>query len=406
MTKSIFSKIRLYPLKLVFALGFISSGLWSCASYSTKYSKQNRNWQAASPAPSLKVAHTMYLVGDAGYDSPNNRAHVLQYLDKKLDSADRNSSIIFLGDNIYQLGMPPKEDSVMRETAEFRINSQLQTLEQFKGRPIFLPGNHDWWGWGVDGVRRQELYVQEKISGYRKIQKSNPDRYFLPQAGCPGPEVVPVTDKIVVLVVDSQWWLANWVKNEQEKDTCAVRTREQFETYFKKVAQKYRDKQLVVALHHPLYTHGPHGGNFTLKEHIFPLTEFNPKLYIPLPGLGSLIALYRGLIGTRQDVNNARYRKLRKALLAGLSQNPGTIFVSGHEHTLQLIQRNASWFVVSGSASKQSPVGMGKGSQFASSSMGYGTLTFYENGQIWVQFSDVGPDGDRATRIFQKKVKE
>ncbi len=386
-------------------LGLAQAGLWSCASYSTKYARQSRNWQVTSPDPSLKVAHTAFLVGDAGYDSPENRAHVLQYLNQKLDSADRNSSVIFLGDNIYQLGMPPKEDSVMRETAEFRINSQLETLEQFKGRPIFLPGNHDWWGWGVDGVRRQELHVQEKISGYRKIQKSNPERYFLPQAGCPGPEVVPLTDKVVVLVVDSQWWLANWVKNEQEKDSCSVHTREQFATYFREVAQKYRNKQLVVALHHPPYTHGPHGGNFTFKEHLFPLTELNPKLYIPLPGIGSLSALFRLAIGSRQDMNNGRYRKLRKALLAGVGDQPGSIFVSGHEHTLQYIQRRRQHFIVSGSASKQSPVGLGRGSHFATSSMGYSTLVFYENGQTWVQFWDVGPEGNKATLLFQEKVK-
>jgi hypothetical protein len=389
----------------IFQLVVLTNALSSCASYSTKYARSSRHWKATAPDSTQKVDHIMYLIGDAGYDSPNARAHVLQYLNKTLDGVGKNSSILFLGDNIYQLGMPPIEDTLARKTAEFRINSQLEPLEYFRGRPIFLPGNHDWWGWGVDGVRRQELYVQEKISSYRNVQKTNPEHYFLPQAGCPGPEVVELTDKIVVLVIDSQWWLANWVKNEEEKDTCAVKSRGEFAAYFKGVVQKYTSRQLIIALHHPPYTHGPHGGNFTFKEHIFPLTELNPRLYIPLPGIGSLSAFFRLVIGSRQDVNHGRYRKLRKILLAGVRDQPGSIFVSGHEHTLQYIQRYAQHFIVSGSASKQSPVGLGKGSQFATSSMGYSTLTFYENGKVWVQFWDVGPDGDKATLIFQKNIK-
>jgi hypothetical protein len=391
-------------LNFLLHAGIVLTGLSSCASYSTKYSKQSRNWQATSPDPSGRVAHTVFLIGDAGYDSPDDRAHVLQYLKKKLDSAEKNSSIIFLGDNIYQFGMPPRGDSAMRETAEFRINSQLETLEGFKGRPIFLPGNHDWWGWGAEGVARQADYVQQKIDDYRSVRNGTaPERYFLPRAGCPGPQVAELTDQLVVVVIDSQWWLENRSKLEENGVTCASTSRAAFATEFEKVLDKY---QVIVALHHPLYTRGPHGGNFTLKEHIFPLTELNPDLYIPLPGIGSLIALYRGLIGMRQDVANARYRKLRKVLLAGTSQNPGTIFVSGHEHTLQLIQRRAHSFIVSGSGSKQSPVGLGKGSVFASSSMGYSTLVFYEGGQTWVQFWDVGPEGEKATLIFQKKIRE
>ncbi|WP_353718099.1 hypothetical protein [Dyadobacter sp. 676] len=130
----------------------VVAGVSSCASYKTRFSKEGAQWQSVSPDPALELKHTMYLIGDAGNDSPESRAPVLEYLKTKLAGEPANSSALFLGDNIYEYGMPPAEDSAARKIAEFRIDSQLETLEHFKGRPIFLPGNHDWRGWGVKGL--------------------------------------------------------------------------------------------------------------------------------------------------------------------------------------------------------------------------------------------------------------
>ena len=81
-------------------------------------------------------------------------------------------------------------------------------------------------------------------------------------------------------------------------------------------------------------------------------------------------------------------------------------FVSGHEHTLQYIENDDHTFIVSGSGSKTSPVGIGKGSLFASASVGYGILRFYEGGETWVPYYRVARDGKSAVEIYQKKIKE
>ncbi len=393
-------------LQILFLL-ILSAGVWSCASYKLQLTSESKEWAAVSPAPGLVLKHTMYLVGDAGNDSPANRAPVLEYLKTKLAGEDKNSSVLFLGDNIYENGMPPAEDSIRRKTAEFRMNSQLETLNDFKGRPIFVPGNHDWRGWGVKGLKRQQKYVDSYLNERRgKKDKEEWENYFFPLDGCSGPEAVELNDNVVVIVVDSQWWLADWDRDTKVNDGCEIKNREYFRFIFENMVRKYRSKNVVIAMHHPPYTYGPHGGRFTMRQHIFPLTDLNPKLYIPLPVLGSIGALFRSTIGSRQDVANKHYKDLRTAVLAGARKNGKFIFASGHEHALQYIENGGQEFIVSGSGSKRSPVGLGKGSLFASSGLGYSTLSFYEGGETWASFWQVGEDGKDATLVFRKKVKD
>ncbi|WP_025762312.1 metallophosphoesterase [Dyadobacter tibetensis] len=377
-----------------------------CAGYKTQYASVTKDWDQEMPM-SGKVLHTMYLIGDAGNDSPENKAPVLSYLKEILSQEVSNSSVLFLGDNIYPSGMPPSEDSANRAIAEFRLSSQLEIIKDFKGRPIFIPGNHDWRGWGGQGLKRQQKFVQKYINKNRGVKdKDDYEDYFLPLDGCSGPEVVELNDDVVVIVVDSQWWLMDWDKEPKMNDGCEIKNRAHFQFVFENVVRKYRAKQVVIAMHHPPYTYGPHGGRFTWKQHLFPLTEINPGWYIPLPGLGTISALFRATIGSRQDMVNKRYRDLRKALLAGANKNGRFVFASGHEHGLQFIQNENHSFIVSGSGSKKSPVGMGKGSEFASSEPGYSTLEFYEGGQVWTTYYAVAPDGKSARIIFRKIIKE
>jgi len=111
-----------------------------------------------------------------------------------------------------------------------------------------------------------------------------------------------------------------------------------FQFTLENILRKHRRKNVVVAMHHPLYTYGPHGGSTTIKEHIFPLTQLEDNLYIPLPGLGTVAAFLRGAIGSKQDVAHQTYKELKRAVLIGAKKNGSFIFVSGHEHTLQYIE--------------------------------------------------------------------
>jgi len=384
--------------------GFV---LLSCATFKTQIDRKAEAWHQNAPDSALTLKHTMYLVGDAGNASADGSTPVLTYLKQELNGLGDNSSILFLGDNIYENGMPPEEDSASRRVAEQRIVAQLQVLDGFKGRPIFIPGNHDWRGWGLLGLRREEDFVESYLNEQRGVtDKGDWENYFLPDDGCSGPQVLELNDRVVVVVVDSQWWLGDHDEEPKINAGCAARNKEGFKFIFENVLRKYKNHTVIVAMHHPPYTYGPHGGAFTLKQHIFPLTDVNRRLWIPLPGIGSAVALFRARVGSRQDVAHQDYRALRSAVLAGARKNGSFIFASGHEHALQYIENGGQKFVVSGSASKESPVSLGKGSVFASGSMGYSVLKVYDQGETWVEFWQVGERGEKATMLFRQKVKD
>lgn len=378
----------------------------SCANYKLNLSDDAKGWEQNQPAPSLALTHTMYLVGDAGgYIEPGYANPVLKYVKGQLAGESANSSLLFLGDNIYPDGLYPKSDEENREISEYRLNAQLELTDDWDGVPLFIPGNHDW-KQGLKGLKRQEKYVNKYINEARGVEDDDDDdweEYFLPENGCPGPEIIEIGKKLVIVVVDSEWWLQDWDKQPKINDDCLAKNRTMFQFLFLNALKKYRSRNVVVAVHHPPYTNGPHGGNFTAKEHIFPLTELNENLYIPLPGIGSIYALLRGTIASKQDLGHQLYRDLRDGMMASAKTYGSFIFVSGHEHNLQYLENDEQKFVVSGSGSKLSPSRIGRGAKFAYGTSGFSTLKFYDNGEVWVEFFEVKKGEGKL--VYRQKVK-
>ncbi|HEY5823137.1 MAG TPA: metallophosphoesterase, partial [Cyclobacteriaceae bacterium] len=174
--------------------------LTSCASFKKQYAKSSRGWEQQTPSSTLKLKHTMYFVGDAGDPTSKGGTALLGYLKNKLSTESKNSSILYLGDNIYEYGMPPKEDVEARAQGEQSINAQLEILNDFKGYPLFVPGNHDWRGWGLKGIKDQEKYIESYLNQRRgKEDKDDWENYFLPDDGCSGPQAVELNDDVVII---------------------------------------------------------------------------------------------------------------------------------------------------------------------------------------------------------------
>ena len=377
----------------------------SCANQRLNYSTDLKNWEQTQVIPEEGVEHRMFLIGDAGNSALGKQAPALELLQRKLDKAPQNSSVIFLGDNIYPKGMPPKTAGEKREKAEHRLQAQLDALANFPGRPIFIPGNHDWAKYGLKGIQRQEQFIQEQLNAGKGEKEW--EHFFLPANGCGGPEVVELNDKLVVIVIDSQWWLVDWDKEPRINEGCEVKSRRAFLFQLEEVIRKHRSKNVVVAMHHPIYTYGGHGGYFTARQHFFPLMDINDKFKIPLPGLGSLVAFLRATVGTKQDIVHQEYKKLREEVLKAAKKNGHFIFVSGHEHSLQYIERGEQYFVVSGNGSKKTPATLGKGADFAyGGGKGFAELIFYRDGSSWIRYFVVDKEQAEGKIVFQKKLKD
>ncbi|NQY06553.1 MAG: metallophosphoesterase, partial [Flavobacteriaceae bacterium] len=109
-----------------------------------------------------ELSHTFYLIGDAGNADLGGSTPALSSLQKRLESANENSTVIFLGDNIYPHGLPKKDESTY-ELAKHRLQTQIDAVKDFKGNTIFIPGNHDWHSNGIKGLKRQEKYVEDQL---------------------------------------------------------------------------------------------------------------------------------------------------------------------------------------------------------------------------------------------------
>jgi len=141
--------------------------------------KDYRNWSDSVPAPTGEVAYTVWLIGDAGEAERDPLEPNFRFLKSQLDVAPENSAIVFLGDNIYPAGLPTFEDPEKRAEAEKRLDSQLDLVTNFKGRPFFIPGNHDWKEWGLKGLKREEKFIEKYLN--RAVKDEDEwQNYFLP----------------------------------------------------------------------------------------------------------------------------------------------------------------------------------------------------------------------------------
>src|SRR5690606_3836815 len=118
---------------------------------------------------------------------------------------------------------------------------------------------------------------------------------------------------------------------------------------------KNRDKTILLASHHPFYTYGVHGGYYSLKDHLFPLTVLDKNLWIPLPVIGSLYPLLRSSVFLNpEDMPHPEYQNLINSVSDVIDGFPNVILVAGHEHGLQFIKEDGRYQVVSGSGAKSS----------------------------------------------------
>ena len=65
------------------------------------YSKEETLWEQLHPDAAQKTAFTVFLIGDAGAPTINEKEPTLALLQSQMDLASENSIAFFLGDNIY-----------------------------------------------------------------------------------------------------------------------------------------------------------------------------------------------------------------------------------------------------------------------------------------------------------------
>lgn len=329
--------------------------------------------------PDDSVKTRIILVGDAGA-LVNGKAVVLDAI-KSSVKLDERAVVVYLGDNLYDAGLPD-ETFTSYSLMKAALDSQIALLKGTKAKGYMIPGNHDWENGrarGYEAIVRQQRYVD--LYGEGKLE-------FYPKDGCPGPVEIEIGDDVVLILMDSQWWIHDNDKPGVESD-CEYKTEDEVISELEDLLNKNYKKLVLLACHHPFKSNGPHGGYFTLKQHIFPFTDRKSNLYIPLPVLGSVYPITRSVFGTPQDLKHPAYINMVNRIMDVVKTHPHVVMMHGHEHTLQLLQDSSYSYIVSGAGSKTNRVSPGRNAKFVARSLGFATLDISKNKNVAVNFFTV-----------------
>ena len=359
-------KTHLKNTSVVIRVALSAGVLYSCATYNVK---KGKNLSEISNSDIKSVTDfKIFLIGDAGNADEAQAQNTLNLLKGQLEAADKNSMLIFLGDNIYPSGMPEKSDKDYN-SAKKKLEDQLAIVKNFKGKTLVIPGNHDWYS-GLDGLKAQEEFVKDYF---------NDKKAFLPKASCPIDDI-NLTKDVKLIVIDTEWALVNWDKYPGINKNCDIKTREDFFDEFKDLINKNQDKRIIVALHHPVISSGTHAGYTSAKSHLYPF-----KSKVPVPGVASLLNVVRTSSGANpQDINNQHYADLSNRLKSIVQEKENIIFVSGHDHNLQYHEERNIRQIISGAGSKTDPASIGEKTDFSYGGSGFAVLNIRKD-----QSSDV-----------------
>ena len=342
------------------------------------------------------IRQRIFLIGDAG-DLHGGKHPVVDWLIENGDIDDERNLVLYMGDNIYPYGLPFKGENSYDYSKQI-LDYQISLVKDKKAQAIFIPGNHDWKNGKIGGWQQ----VKNQVDYINTLDMKNVEAW--PQDGCPGPVEIKLNDSVVLVLMDSQWWLHLHEKPGPESQ-CEFKTEDQVITALEEIAESNKDNLMIVAMHHPMYSYGVHGGNYTFRHHMFPLTEIVPWLYIPLPGLGSVYPVSRGIFGNIQDVKHPMYRTMISEIENVLEKHPNAIHVSGHDHSLQLLEKDSVSYIVSGTGTDISRVKNGKLTKFAALNYGFATLEIRKSGKVETKFYTIGSKGMNDP-VFSQQMKQ
>jgi hypothetical protein len=168
------------------------------------------------------------LVGDAG-SLIEGKASVLESIRKNI-KLDKKTVVVYLGDNLYDAGLPYETFNRYSEI-KAALDSQINLIKGTPAKGYMIPGNHDWQNGGVLGyeaISRQQSYVD--LYGDGKVE-------FYPKQGCPGPVAIEIGPDVVLVMMDSQWWIHPNDKPGVESD-CEFKTEDEVISELEEIMNK------------------------------------------------------------------------------------------------------------------------------------------------------------------------
>ena len=304
------------------------------------------------------IDHRVYLLGNTADLSSSSK-----FLDQLEELLPKNEpfTVLINGDLIDTKLTNPSADGSLA-----KLKKMLEVTAKFdKGRVVVVPGDRDWDNSGKDGLKNvRALEAAVKDLGYDNVE-------WPISKGCPGPKSVDLSENLVLVTVSTQWWNHPYDKPRPADADCKIVTETDFENELREELEDANGKNLLVAGHFPLISVGEYGGRTPFNRH------FAPPIY------GSLRAAHRQNIGNTEDIVNKRFDPIREEIEDLIFDKSSTIYASGHEYNLQVLEDHGSFFINSGSPVGARFVGKDKTKvRFAAAITGLIELVYYGDGQV------------------------
>lgn len=342
--------------------------------------------------PNHENVLTFFALGDWGTGKKEQKA-VAEALRKNVEQIPPGRKVapfaLGLGDNIYERGLAEGWDNPAAIRQLEKTFGEKYSDIKYENKNIsfhIVPGNHDHNGvaggkGGFGDILNQET-TAERLYDYWEYYPIDPDKNSdtddlknyqtllnedIHKLTIPQKLPIAAEEKISIIAIDTQVLLNIYQKDKKEDLQKHLNLLES-------LLQNDSKWKFIIG-HHPLRTHGTHGGFRTAIWWIPPIILYTivDKLFIkPI-----------------QDLDNSHYKKLIEDLGTILKKYPRTFYLAGHEHSLELLEIGKNNFqLVSGSAAKLSGVTHKADTIFSHSAYGFARFDL-TNEELWIEFFEV-----------------
>ena len=306
------------------------------------------------------LEHTFYVAGNLGNDLTGEGRKVLKAI-VEASKKDKEATLLVPGNFLPAKGFP-KNGTKREVQKQFLKKNLLNAVKEFNGTVVFTPGQNEWTTQGQDAIDDLESFLQDNQSNIE----------VWPDDGCPI-ESEDISPDVILVTVDTQWYLENWDKHPNMNAKCDIKTRERFFAEFKDDIKDAHGKTILVSMQHPVMSNSKR--SFAEK-----IGGFSP-----------------------QDYQHAEHRYLRSRLETLASQFDNVIFVSGKDENLQYLEDDGIPQIISGSIGKPKKLNIRKKNEhFGTIESGYAKLKLYKNNETLVELFKVS---DIENPIFSKTIK-
>jgi hypothetical protein len=367
-------------IALIFILGLVIILLHSCAAKNPYIRGKVGGNTYIDPIHPDNIDYEVFLVGGiGGNDNDLSDSRIVDLIKKKIRKSDVKQSVVFLGNSISEEGFPEVESPAYKKL-DASINHCIDVFRDNTDKLFFIPGNSEWYD-GADytasALNEVEDYIESAADG---------KNIFVPSHGCGEPQVVELTDDLLLVLIDSQWILEGDRSGERKRSNCEIDYEAELIFYIKEKLAKNKNKNIIIASHHPVYSNGKTGGNYGMLSNV-----------LPLPILGSLITGIKKIGGGEQKFGHPQYEKYKATVYEILNNFEGVVFASAHDKNMQYHHRYDNHYVIAGSGSEVDFVRKKGTAEFAYMSKGFAKITHTKNLELWLEF--YAPDPDDPSEI-------